>query len=103
MIGYIPQRFRVYGGNVASNYAQFLTRIDRRISADVGAVLRAIDKDLAPLEFQSRLGLVRDFARRAVLGQEQGIPIWNVGNAAENTHAKAVFHGIAKTGRLRES
>ncbi len=96
MIGYIPQRFRVYGGNVASNFSQFLPRIDRRISADVGAVLRGIDKALAPLEFQSRLGLVRDFGRRAVLGQEQGVPIWNVGNADENAHAKAIFHGIAR-------
>jgi cellulose biosynthesis protein BcsQ len=96
MIGYIPQRFRVYGGNVASDYAHFLQRIDRRISADVGSVLRAVDKDLAPLEYQSRLGLVRDFGRRAVLGQQQGIPIWSVGNAQENAHAKGVFNAIAK-------
>lgn len=96
MIGYIPQRFRVYGGGVAFNYAHFLPRIDRRISADVGAVLRSIDKKLAPLSFQSRLGLVKDFGRRASLGQEQGLPIWSVGNAAENDDAWAAFSGIAK-------
>ena len=96
MMGYIPQRFRVYGGNVASAYSHFLSNIDRRISADVGAVLRAVDKTLAPLEYQSRLGLVQDFGRRAVLGQEQGLPIWSVGNADENAEAKATFYRIAK-------
>lgn len=96
MIGYIPQRFRVYADNVASNYSHYLPRIDRRISADVGAVLRSVDKSLAPLENQSRLGLVQDFGRRAVLAQDQGLPIWYVGNATENAKAKASFHGIAK-------
>jgi cellulose biosynthesis protein BcsQ len=96
MMGYIPQRFRVYADDVASNYSVFLPRIDKRISADVGAVLRSVDKTLAPLEYQSRLGLVKDFGRLAILGQEQGLPIWNVGNTYENSRAQANFHGIAK-------
>jgi len=96
MIGYIPQRFRVYGDRVASNYSHFLPRIDKRISADVGAVLRAFDKTLAPLEYQSRLGLVKDFGRLAAIGQERGLPIWEVGNADENARGKTTFHGIVK-------
>jgi hypothetical protein len=48
------------------------------------------------LEYQSRLGLVKDFGRLAPLGQEQGLPIWDVGNTYENAKAKANFHGIAK-------
>jgi cellulose biosynthesis protein BcsQ len=96
MMGYIPQRFRVYADEVAANYSVFLPRIDKRISADVGAVLRSVDKTLAPLEYQSRLGLVKDFGRLAPLGQEQGLPIWDVGNTYENAKAKANFHGIAK-------
>jgi cellulose biosynthesis protein BcsQ len=96
MIGYIPQRFRVYADSVASNYSHFLPRIDKRISADVGAVLRGLDKDLAPLEYQSRLGLVKDFGRLAASGQEQGLPIWTVGNVAENTKAWGTFSGIAR-------
>ncbi len=96
MIGYIPQRFRVYADEVASDYSRFLPRIDKQISADVGSVLRAIDKNLAPLAFQSRLGLVKDFGRLAPLAQEQGVPIWDVGNQLEREKAKAAFHGIAK-------
>jgi cellulose biosynthesis protein BcsQ len=96
MMGYIPQRFRVYGDDVALNYARFLPRIDKRVSADVGAPLREIDKTLAPLEYQSRLGLVKDYNRLAALGQEQGLPIWDVGNTYENEKARNNFHSIAK-------
>jgi cellulose biosynthesis protein BcsQ len=96
MLGYIPQRFRVYGGTVSSNYAHFLPRIDRRISADVGAVLRSVNKNLAPLEFQSRLGLVKDLGRLASAGQEKGWPAWAVGNADENFETRASFYSIAK-------
>ena len=96
MMGYIPQRFRVYADEVATNYSVFLPRIDKRISADVGAVLRSIDKSLAPLEHQSRLGLVKDFGRLAGMAQEQGLPIWDIGNREENSKAKSMFHGIAK-------
>jgi cellulose biosynthesis protein BcsQ len=96
LIGYIPQRFRVYGDAVASNYSHFLPRIDKGISADVGAVLRALGKELAPLEYQSRLGLVKDFGRLAAKGQEMGQPIWEVGNPDENQKAWSTFHGIAK-------
>jgi cellulose biosynthesis protein BcsQ len=96
MIGYLPQRFRVYGGSIASNYSGYLPLIDKRISADVGAVLREVDKSLAPLEYQSRLGLVRDFGRLAGMGQDAGRAIWEVGNPEENSRAWTVFHGIAK-------
>ncbi|MGA3100405.1 MAG: ParA family protein [Terracidiphilus sp.] len=96
LIGYIPQRFRVYADAIASDYSYFLPRIDKRISADVGAALSSIDKSLAPLTYQSRLGLVKDFGRRALLGQQQGRPIWEVGNAKENAEAYHTFHGIAK-------
>ena len=96
MIGYLPQRFRVYAGGVASDYAHFLTRIDKRISADVGAKLRSLDEELAPLEFQSRLGLVKDFGRLAAMGQDRGLPIWDVGNGNENARSWTTFHGIAR-------
>lgn len=95
MAGYIPQRFRIYGGTIASNFAHYLTRIDKRISTDVGSVLRSFSKDLAPLEYQSRLGLVKDFGRLAVDAQRQGVPIWSVGNAEEQGKAWSVFSGIA--------
>ena len=95
-MGYLPQRFRVYGGNVTSDYAAFLPRIDKRISSDVGAKLRDIDNALAPLEFQSRLGLVRDFGKRAMLAQERGVAIWEVGSDSEKARTKLLFTRIAE-------
>ena len=96
LLGYLPQRFRVYGGNVTSDYAAFLPRIDKRISSDVGAKLRDIDNALAPLEFQSRLGLVRDFGKRAMLAQERGVAIWEVGSDSEKARTKLLFTRIAE-------
>lgn len=96
LIGYIPQRFRVYADQVSSDYSHFLPRIDKHLSSDVGAVLRSIDKTLAPLEFQSRLGLVKDFGRLAAQGQQEGVPIWRVGNEDERARSQSVFLSIAK-------
>jgi cellulose biosynthesis protein BcsQ len=96
LLGYLPQRFRVYGGNVTSDFAKFLPRIDKRISSDVGAKLRDIDNSLAPLEFQTRLGMVRDFGKRAMLAQELGVPIWEVGTPEEMVQTRSIFTKIAE-------
>jgi hypothetical protein len=96
LIGYLPQRFRVYGDQVAADYSKFLPRIDRHISGDVAAVLRELDPALAPLSFQSRLGLVKDFGRLSARAQSGGVPIWEVGTNAENLQAKSTFRGIAE-------
>ena len=95
LIGYIPQRFRVYGSHVASDYSNYIHRIDRHISSDVGAVLREIDNGLAPLPFQSRLGLVRDFGRLAPKAQAGGVPLWEVGNPEEMARARSTFTQLA--------
>jgi cellulose biosynthesis protein BcsQ len=96
LIGYLPQRFRVYGGHVGLDYARYMPRIDRHISSDVGAVLREVDPTLAPLSFQSRLGLVRDLGRRAAAAQSEGVSVWEVGTPQERAGAKQAFKGIAE-------
>lgn len=96
LIGYLPERFRVYGGQVAYDYSRYLPRIDRHISSDIGAKLRDISTDLAPLSFQSRLGLVKDFGRCATLAQADGVPIWEVGSPPEKRTARAAFRAIAE-------
>jgi cellulose biosynthesis protein BcsQ len=96
LVGYLPQRFRVYGGNVASDYSKYLPRIERHISSDIAAVLREIDTGIAPLNFQSRLGLVKDFGRLAALAQSEGVPLWKVGLPSERDIAWKTFRGIAE-------
>jgi cellulose biosynthesis protein BcsQ len=96
LIGYLPQRFRVYGNQVASDYSKFLPRIDRHISSDIGAVLREVDPQLAPLNFQSRLGLVKDFGRLSAIAQTDGVAVWEVGTPVERANARQIFRGIAE-------
>ena len=96
LIGYIPQRFRVYSDDVAADYARYLPRIDRHISSDVGAPLREIDAKLAPLPFQSKLGLIKDFGRLAAAAQKDGVPIWEEGTPSERQVARHSFHGVAE-------
>lgn len=96
LIGYVPQRFRVYGNQVASDYVRYLQRIDRHVSSDIGAVLREADPALAPLSLQSRLGLVKDMGRLAAAAQSDGVAIWEVGTPAERAASKQVFVGIAE-------
>jgi cellulose biosynthesis protein BcsQ len=96
LVGYLPQRFRVYANQVSSDYSKYLPRIDRHVSSDIGAVLREVDPTLAPLSFESRLGLVKDFGRLAAAAQSDGVSIWDVGTPAERAASKQAFRGIAE-------
>ena len=96
LMGYIPQRFRQYGGGAASDYQKLLPRIQKQIIADVVTVLRRINPSLASTSLtENRLGMIKDFGRLAVEAQKEGKAIWEVGNPAERTAAKAVFADLA--------
>ena len=99
LLGYIPQRFRVYGGQVAGDYASYLTRIEKHVHSDIVTVLRAIDTSLASNSMNvNRLGLIKDFASLATASQSQGVSIADVktGTAEQRKEAQAAFTGIAK-------
>lgn len=96
LMGYIPQRFRVYGEQPAQDYRLYLPRIERHIASDIIKVMKDLDPHLSPGGVsQARLGLVQDFGRRAAAAQSGGVPLWRVGNTYENQRAWSVFHGIA--------
>lgn len=95
-IGHIVQRFREYGKQPASAYKNFLPKIDRHISTDIIGVLRDLDHSLVPVQStSSRLGLVKDFGRRAIEAQRIGRPIWETGTAEEQEEAWVAFNEIA--------
>jgi cellulose biosynthesis protein BcsQ len=97
LMGYILQRFRQYGGGIASDYKQLQPRVQKQIIADVATVLRRIDDSLASTSLtDSRLGMIKDFGRLALDAQKQGKPIWEVGNTAERSAAKIAFEDVAK-------
>jgi len=98
-LGYIPQRFRVYGGDVASAYAKYLPRIDKAIASDLIAVLRKVEPSLASRSSsESALGQVKDFGTIATASQVEGKPMKdvNAGTPAQRHDAEAAFVNIAQ-------
>ncbi|MFO0830570.1 MAG: AAA family ATPase [Phycisphaerales bacterium] len=97
-LGYIPQRFKVYGQTMASEPADYLRQVEKRIHSDVITVLRAMDPTLAPEKTsEARLGQVRDFASAVQAAQRQGVPISQVTGASREsrTVAWSAFASIA--------
>jgi len=98
-LGYIPQRFKVYGGKPASDFAHYLPRIERRVQSDIVAILREIDPTFASDSMAfNQLGQVKDYASLAIASQQQGRPMWatNAGTPDQRQAAKGDFEEIAK-------
>jgi len=98
-LGYIPQRFRTYGGDQpSSTYAPFMSRIERHVNSDVVAVLRKNNPELAPDSLsQAKLGQVKDFGGLVSESQKQGVPMWEVSGGTQylRTQARQTFVNIA--------
>lgn len=107
LLGYIPSRFRLYGGEVTSNYADFLSLLEKHVHSEVVAVLRKIDAGLAdPSMNHNKLGGVKDFSSLVSVSQSKGVPIYEVsdGNPSKKADAKKIFSDLAakiieRTGR----
>lgn len=97
-LGFIPQKFRVYGQTMAKTPAQYLRQIERRMYSDVTEVLREVSTDLSSeATLESKLGQVKDFARLVQEAQGEGVALWDVsnGDADQKTDAKIAFREIA--------
>jgi cellulose biosynthesis protein BcsQ len=103
-MGHIPQRFKTYGQAMAKVPAGFLRGVEKRIHADVIAVLRELNPALARGTVSDlRLGQVQDLSTTAQKAQEQGVPLWRVKaedgfvpNEQHKSAALAAFKHIAK-------
>lgn len=98
LLGYIPSRFRLYGGEVTLNYANFLTLLEKHVYSDVVAVLRKIDTGLADSSMShNKLGGVKDFSGLVSVSQSKGVPIYEVGDGSNSMRedAKKIFDDIA--------
>lgn len=99
-LGYIPQRFKVYGQTISQVPSNYLRQVEKRMYSDVIAVLRALDGSLAPEKLsEAKLGQVQDFATAVQIAQHQGVPISQIkgGNASHRQDAWLAFYGIAQT------
>ncbi|WP_158605951.1 ParA family protein [Taibaiella sp. KBW10] len=97
-LGYILQRFRMYGGVIASQFASYASMIEKTTFSDITEVLRRIDKELATGTLsQTRLGQVKDFASLVPLSQEQGVAFFDVdgGDTTMKNDSRKEFKSIA--------
>ena len=97
-LGYILQRFRMYGDGLASQYASYAAKLEKSSFSDITEVLRRIDKELAPGTLsQNKLGQVKDFASLVLLSQSQGLSFFDVegGDPHQKKLAEKEFTAIA--------
>jgi cellulose biosynthesis protein BcsQ len=95
LVGFVPQRFRVYRGLPAAGYASFIPKLEKRIQKDVVAVLRSIDLALVPNSaFPLKVGEVKDFGTLATASQTEGVPIFETSDASDAQRQEA-FNAFA--------
>lgn len=98
-IGYILQKFRVYGGALSDGFSQYAAMLERAAHADIATVLRKIDKSLANTSLSyNKLGQVKDFGKIAAQAQAQGVAFENVsgGTPYQREEARKEFGAIAR-------
>ena len=97
-LGYIPQRFRIYGQQLAGDYARYLPRIDKTVGNDIVTVLMQADSELVPKSITgNQLGQVKDFGALANASQNRGLPLKdvNAGTPTQRAEAERDFSEIA--------
>jgi cellulose biosynthesis protein BcsQ len=107
-LGYVLQRFRMYGGELTNSNKEFARELEKRSYSDIVSVLRVIDQGLSPGSVaQFNLGQIKDFSTIATLAQVQGTAIFDVdgGSSYLKDEARLAFHKlaekvIARTGAL---
>ena len=97
-LGYIPQRFKVYGQRMARAPSRYLSSITRRIYSDIIDVLRSVNPRLSSESVErAKLGQVKEFGVLIQEAQRQGVPLYQVEgqNETQREMAWAAFKEIA--------
>ena len=99
-LGYIPQRFKVYGREMTWEANSYYEKIKSRVYKDVSSVLRKIDQKLAPAaSVDPVVGKVQDLTSLVQVAQREGVAIWDCEastNYSLKETAKKSFFRIAK-------
>lgn len=97
-LGYIPQRFKVYGRAMAQSPNYYLRKLQRHMFDDVINVLREVDPKLAPSSVSdAKLGQVKEFGTLVQAAQREGVPFSQVsgGSLVSKTEASTAFSELA--------
>ena len=95
LLGYIPQRFRVYRGQAVTGQAALIPEIEKRLLSDIVAVLRTLDEGL--VAHAGQLGMIKDFSSLASAAQVHGLPLKDCTSGApgQRDEARIAFADIA--------
>lgn len=104
LLGYVPQRFKVYDRRPAADYAAMFPKIERAVQEDVLTVLKRVDPRLGSAALPPlKLGEIKEFGALANASQQQGVPISRVdaGTRDMRDAAGAAFEEMARAVLLR--
>jgi cellulose biosynthesis protein BcsQ len=96
-LGYIPQNFSLYRGEVVSQQSRYLSLIEKSMRVDIVAVLKK-HRQNANVGSAIKLGDVKDFGQLVTASQREGRPIDSVsaGTTAQRSSAHSAFQSIAR-------
>jgi cellulose biosynthesis protein BcsQ len=98
-LGYVPQRFKVYGQTMAQAPSYYFRKVQKQLYSDLIGVLRQVDPSLAPSGVSdAKLGQIKEFGTLVQLAQRQGVPLSQVsgGTPGQKDEALKAFTEIAK-------
>ena len=98
-LGYIPQRFKVYGRSMAAEERFYLREIKNRIHTDISKVLREFNHKLAPARsVDPKLGRFEDMSPLVLAAQREGVAIWEGSGGTSSLRGRAhrTFRSIAR-------
>ena len=97
-LGYIPQRFRVYRGQIVAAQAMALSQIRKVFIGDFSKALGKAGADLTPFRSSLKLGEVQDFGSLAATALQRGRPFEDVSDATakQRRSAEKAFREIAR-------
>jgi cellulose biosynthesis protein BcsQ len=95
-MGYIPQKFSIYGGVVTSHQRRYAGPLERGIQTDIVSLLKRFG--VSPGERSSKLGEVKDFGQLVSAAQREGVSIsrTTAGNTYQRNTALSAFRTIAE-------
>lgn len=96
LAGLVTQRFRVYRGKPAQDFAEYITLMQRHLKTDLVSELKLLGSELVIDE--TTLAQVKDFGAISAASQSIGQPMWkaNTGTPAQRDEARDVFMGAAR-------
>jgi cellulose biosynthesis protein BcsQ len=97
-LGYVPGAFRVYGEGVAREHSRYLSMIEKEIHAQIVALLRKINPNLAHGTLsQFKLGELKHFGSLIPASQREGVPLYRVstGTSIQKVQAERALTALA--------